>query len=96
MNKKLRPVEWVGDSLKQLKSMPKKVQEAIGGELYLAQSGLKPPHGKPFKGVGSGVFEIRIQFDDNAYRAVYAVQIGEALYVLHCFQKKSRKGIATP
>lgn len=91
----LRPVVWIGDSKKQLKKMPEDVQKQMGGELYLAQDGQKPPHSKNFKGIGSGVFEIKDDFDSNTYRLVYAVQIGARLYVLHAFQKKSTKGIAT-
>lgn len=92
----LRPVVWMGDSKKQLKKMPEDVQKQMGGELYLAQRGDDPPHSKTFKGVGSGVFEIKDDFESNTYRLVYAVQIGMRLYVLHAFQKKSKKGIATP
>jgi phage-related protein len=92
----LRPVVWTGDSKKQLKKMPEDVQKQMGGELYLAQQGEYPPHGKVFKGAGSGVFEIKDNLDSNTYRLVYAVQIGRRLYVLHAFQKKSKKGIATP
>jgi len=92
----LRPVIWMGDSKKQLKKMPEDVQKQMGGELYLAQRGEDPPHSKMLKGLGSGVFEIRDDFDSNTYRLVYAVQIGKRLYVLHAFQKKSKKGIATP
>ncbi len=54
------------------------------------------PAAKPFKGAGSGVFEIRSDYRTNTYRAVYAVKIGERVYVLHCFQKKSKRGIKTP
>ena len=55
-----------------------------------------PRDAKPFKGVGSGVFEIAVRFEGDAYRTVLAVQLGERIYVLHAFQKKSKKGIATP
>ena len=92
----LRPVVWMGDSKKQLKKMPEDVQKQMGGELYLAHRGESPPHRKVFKGVGSGVFEIKDDFDSNTYRLVYAVQMGRRLYVLHAFQKKSKQGIATP
>ncbi len=91
----IRPVVWVGDSKKQLKKMPEDVQKQMGGELYLAQKGEKPPHGKSFKGIASGVFEIKDDFETNTYRLVYVVQFGTRLYVLHAFQKKSTKGIAT-
>ena len=83
-----RPVVWMGDRKKQLKKMPEDVQKQMGGE--------NPPHSKMLKGLGSGVFEIRDDFDSNTYRLVYAVQIGKRLYVLHALQKKSKKGIATP
>ncbi len=91
----IRPVVWVGDSKKQLKHMPEDVQKQMGGELYFAKKGEMPPHGKPFKGIASGVFEIKDDFETNTYRLVYAVKIGTRLYVLHAFQKKSPKGIAT-
>ena len=54
------------------------------------------PAAKPLKGIGSGIFEIRADYRTDTYRAVYAVKIGERIYVLHCFQKKSRRGIKTP
>jgi len=92
----IRPVVWVGDSKKQLKKMPEDVQKQIGDELYVAQHGENPPHGKRFRGVGSGVFEIKDDFETNTYRLLYAVQIGTRLYVLHAFQTKSTKGKATP
>ena len=86
----------MGDSRKQLQSFPPEVRRSIGSALYDAQKGTKAPSAKPFKGVGSGVFEIAVRFDTNAYRVVYAVQIGEQLYVLHAFQKKSKSGSKTP
>src|SRR3990172_5376949 len=93
---KLRPVEWMGDSLKQIKAMPEEVQKTIGWQLQQAQVGDMPGLAKTFKGVASGVFEIRKSYDTDTYRTVYAVQIGESIYVLHAFQKKAKKGIATP
>jgi len=60
------------------------------------QFGGMPKDAKPFKGVGSGVFEIALRHDGEAYRTVVAVQLGANIYVLHAFQKKSKKGIATP
>jgi phage-related protein len=70
-------------------------QKLIGDGLQLIQFGGMPRDAKPFKGVGSGVFEIAIRFEGDAYRTVLAVQLGERNYVLHAFQKKSKKGIAT-
>lgn len=92
----LRPVEWMSDSRKQLKDMPDDVMNVVGWQLQQAQAGMKPGLAKPFKGVGRGVFEIVKRYDGDTYRAVYAVQIGESLYVLHSFKKKAKKGIATP
>jgi len=92
----LRPVIWVGDSKKQLLKMPKEVQKTMGFQLQAAQKGDKPGLAKPFKNAGRGVWEIRKDFDTDTYRTLYAVQIGQSIYVLHAFQKKSKKGIATP
>ena len=91
----LRDAIWVGDSKAQLKAFPQSVQKDIGDALFIAQAGSMSPAAKPFKGVGSGVFEIRADSRTDTYRAVYAVKIGERVYVLHCFQKKSRRGIKT-
>ena len=92
----LREVTWVGDSKAKLKEFPEAIQKDIGDALFFAQAGSISPAAKPFKGVGSGVFEIRASHRTDAYRAVYAVRIGERIYVLHCFQKKSKRGIKTP
>ncbi len=91
----LRPVAWIGDSKKQLKKMPEEVQKQLGGELYVAQRGENPPHSKPFKGIGRGIFESRDDFETNTYRLLYAVQIGTRIYALHAFHKKSPKGVET-
>lgn len=72
------------------------MQKLIGDELQLIQFGEMPKDAKPFKGLGSGVFEIALKYDKEAYRCVQAVQLGHKIYVLHAFQKKSKKGIATP
>lgn len=90
-----KTVVWIGDSLKQVKSFPTEVRQDIGSSLLDVQLGSKPSNAKPFKGVGSGVFEIVTRFDKNTFRTVYAVQIGQRIYVLHAFQKKSPKGIKT-
>jgi len=72
------------------------VRKSIGVALYDAQKGDKAPTAKPFRGIGSGVFEIALRFDQDAYRAVYAVQIGRRVYVLHAFQKKAKHGMVSP
>lgn len=91
-----RPLQWVGPSKDYLKEFPDDVQDHIGFALYQAQLGLKHRDAKPLSGLGSGVLEVVSDFDTNTYRVVYAVRFREAVYVLHAFQKKSRKGIATP
>ena len=92
----LKPIEWMGDSLKVLRSFPDDVQRSIGYSLMAVQSGITPSDAKHFKGVGSGIYEIVTRFDGETYRTVYAVKIGEHIYVLHVFQKKSKTGIKTP
>ena len=91
----LKEAIWIGDSKTKLKEFPESVQKDIGDALFIAQAGSMSPAAKPFKGVGSGVFEIRADHRTDTYRAVYAVKIGERVYILHCFQKKSRRGIKT-
>lgn len=92
----VREVVWLGDSLKQVRGFPPEVRREVGAALFDAQTGGKSPDAKPFKGVGSGVFEIVTRFDTDTYRTVYGVQIGACLYVLHAFQKKAKQGLKTP
>ena len=92
----LRAVVWMGNAKKNLRGFPEGAQKLIGDELQLLQFGGMPKDTKPFKGVGSGVLEIAVRYDKDAYRTVVAVQLGKKLYVLHAFQKKSKRGIETP
>jgi len=93
----VKPLEWVASSKKDLLSMPTDVVDVFGYALHLAQNGGKHAQAKPLKGFGSaGVLEVVEDDDGNTYRAVYTVRFGNAIYVLHCFQKKSHRGIATP
>lgn len=92
----IRPLVWLGDSKNSIRSFPEGAQKLLGDELQLIQFGGMPKDAKPFKGVGSGVLEIALRYASDAYRVVLAVQIGPRIYVLHAFQKKSKKGIATP
>jgi phage-related protein len=96
MTLNFRPIVWLGNSRKNVKEFPQQVRVDMGAALMAAQCGEIADHVKPFKGVGSGVFEIIERYDKDAYRLVYAVQIGKHIYVLHAFQKKSKSGIATP
>lgn len=91
----MKLVEWLGSSKKDLKSFPPKVADEVGIALMWAQMGEKHPQTKPWKGL-AGVMEIVSNCDTDTYRAVYAVNIGDVIYVLHTFQKKSKHGIATP
>jgi phage-related protein len=72
------------------------VRKDIGHALYRVQIGETPPSAKPMKGIESGVFELVDTYGTDTYRAVYTVKIGRSMYVLHCFQKKSKRGISTP
>ena len=92
----IRPLRWLGNSKKNLLKFPEQVQKVIGDELQFIQFGGMPKDAKPFKGVGSGVLEIAIKHNKEAYRTVVAVQLGDYIYVLHAFQKKSKTGISTP
>ena len=91
-----RPLEWVGSSKNDLKGFPGEVQDHIGFALFQAQMGLKHRDAKPLVGLGPGVLEIVSRFDKGTYRAVYLVRFARAVYVLHAFQKKSKRGIDTP
>ncbi len=93
----MKPAHWLGPSLDELRQMPDAVQEAIGYALYEAQLGGKHGSAKPLKGFGgAGVLEIVENHDGDTYRAVYTVKLASAVYVLHVFQKKSKRGISTP
>lgn len=90
-----RPLDWVGSSKRDLLAFPEGVKAEIGNALGVAQFGGKHPSAKPWKGQGSGVFEVVEDHDGDTYRAVYTVRFKEVVYVLHAFQKKSPKGIKT-
>ena len=92
----LKPIFWMGDSLKVLRSFPEEVRNDIGHSLMIVQAGLTPLDAKPLKGIDSGVLEIVTRHDSETYRTVYATKIDQQIYVLHVFQKKSKSGIKTP
>lgn len=91
-----KPVIWMGDSLDVLREFPATVQDEVGYALYLAQIGRGHIDAKPLKGFGSGVLEVVSDHRGDTFRAVYTVRLAATVYVLHAFQKKSTKGIATP
>jgi len=91
-----RPISWLKGALRDFEAFPPDVQVEMRRALTVAAEGGKSDRAKPFKGVGSGVFEIALRHRGDAFRAVYAVQIGVDLWVIHAFQKKSKTGIKTP
>lgn len=96
MNEALKSVVWVGDSREQVRNFPKAARITVGEALRFAQRGGNHPNAKPLRAMKSGVLEIVSRYDTNTFRVVYTVKIGEKIYVLHAFQKKSSRGISTP
>ena len=97
MTDEVKPLSWIGASRKDLSAFPEEVKDVMGYALHLAQAGEKSPAAKPMKGFGgAGVLEIVDDHDGDTYRAVYTVRFRDAVYVLHAFQKKSKRGIETP
>ena len=94
---KEKPLEWIGSSHKDLMALPMDVRRFFGYALSLAQAGDQHDASKALKGFhGAGVVEVVEDDAGGTYRAVYTVKFKEAVFVLHCFQKKSKRGIATP
>lgn len=92
-----KPLKWVGSSKKDLDKMPEDVKDLFGFAIDLAQAGQKHSDAKPLKGFKSaGVLEVVENDEGGTYRALYTVKLTDWVYVLHCFQKKSMKGIETP
>jgi len=87
---KIKPLEFVGSSLDDLRNFPDEARRAAGFELYAIQSGLEPSDWRPMPIIGSGVKEIRIHILGE-WRVIYVAKLQEAVYVLHAFQKKTRK-----
>lgn len=87
---------WEGSSKKDFKEFPVPVQKDMGVALFVVQLGGTPESAKPWKGLGSGVYELVEDHRGDTFRAIYTVRIGDAVHVLHAFQKKSKSGIATP
>ncbi len=93
----LKPVRWVGTSLRDLRAAAAEVRSEIGQALFTAQRGEMDPAAKPLHGFGgASVLEIAVAYKGNAWRAIYTVRFQDVIYILHVFQKKSKKGIATP
>jgi phage-related protein len=93
----LKPLYWLGSSKRDLQALPDDVVQVFGYALYLAQIGKKHEQVKPLKGFGSaGVLEVVEDWNGSTYRATYTVRFAGAVFVLHVFQKRSKRGIATP
>ena len=90
-----RPLDWVGSAKRDFLAFPEAVVDDVGYLLGVVQAGGQPPSAKPWKGEGPGVFELVEDFRGDTYRVTYTVRFAKAIYVLHCFQKKSPSGIRT-
>lgn len=90
-----KPLHWVGSAKKDLLAFPGEAVDDFGYALGVVQLGGTPPSAKPWKGEGPGVFEIVEDVRGDTYRVAYTVRFAKAVYVLHCFQKKSPSGIRT-
>lgn len=87
----MKQIEFLGDSLDRLRAFPPLVKQKAGHQLRQVQGGSEPIDWQPMNSIGQGVREIRISDADGAFRVIYVVNIGNRIYVLHAFQKKSRK-----
>jgi phage-related protein len=96
MSRDTKPISWVKAARREFEKFPEGVQLEIRFALTLAAEGSKADIAKPMKGLGSGVFEVALRHGGDAYRTVYAVQMADAVWVVHAFQKKSKHGIRTP
>ena len=95
MTRRTRPVSWIKAALKAFTAFPASAQSICLTALTIAAEGGKADLAKPMPGLGAGVFEIALPFHGAAFRVVYAVQVGEAIWIVHAFQKKSTQGIKT-
>jgi len=92
-----KPLKWIGSAKRDLDAMPEDVKDVFGHAIDLAQAGGKHRDAKAMSGFGSaGVLEVVEDYRSDTYRAVYTVKFAGWIYVLHCFQKKSKSGIKTP
>lgn len=87
----MKPVVWLGSSKADLKAFPAAVMDDMGHQLFRIQRGLDPDDWKPMPSIGAGVREIRVRDPSGAFRTIYLATRPEAIYVLHCFRKKSQK-----
>jgi phage-related protein len=86
----MKPLRFLGDSLKALREFPKDVRQSAGYQLELVQDGKAPDDFKPMPSIGKGVEEIRVWDESGTYRVIYTARLEDAVYVLHAFQKKTQ------
>jgi phage-related protein len=96
MTRKTRLVSWIRAALKEFHAFPEAARSICLAALTIAAEGGKADIARPMHGLGSGVFEIALPFQGDAFRVIYAVQIADEIWVVHAFQKKSTQGIKTP
>jgi phage-related protein len=96
MTRRTRPISWIRAALKEFERFPEGARSICLAALTVSAEGGKADLAKPMHGLGSGVFEIALAFQGDAYRVIYAVQIASEIWVVHAFQKKSTQGIKTP
>ncbi|MBI3776029.1 MAG: type II toxin-antitoxin system RelE/ParE family toxin [Gammaproteobacteria bacterium] len=87
----VKSINFLGNALDDLRAFPQSARRAVGHQLDRLQRELEPFDWKPMKAVGPGAKEIRVHDDAGAFRAIYVTKFGDAVHVLHCFQKKSQK-----
>ncbi len=91
-----RQISWLKAALRDFEEFPDDVKSDMLDALTVAAEGGKSDKAKPFKGVDGGMFEIALRYRGDAFRALYAIKLGADIWVIHCFQKKSKSGIKTP
>jgi phage-related protein len=96
MTVRTRPISWIKAALKEFETLPEGAASICLTALTIAAEGGKADIAKPMRGIGPGVFEVALPFRGDAFRVVYAVQLGDAIWVIHAFQKKSTQGVKTP
>lgn len=92
----IRPISWIRAARRDFDKFPEAVRDAVYDALSVAAEGSKVDIAKPLHGLGSGVFEVALQYRTDAFRSVYAAQLEGAIWVIHAFQKKSTQGHKAP